>query len=61
MILFICGVCKMLWFHLIHIRSNSECFPLGFFRRKALTIIMEKKNPENKNILLVKIRLEMNY
>lgn len=40
----------MLWFHLMHIRSNSECFPLGFFRRKALTIIMEKKNPENKNI-----------
>lgn len=43
MILFICGVCKMLWFHLMHIRFNSERFSLGFLRRKALKIIMEKK------------------
>lgn len=42
MILFICDACKILWFHLMHIRSNSEC-PFGFFKRKALKIIMDKK------------------
>lgn len=61
MILLMCGACKMLWFHLMHMRPNSEFFPLGFLEKKALKIIMEKKNPENKNNFQVRICLEMDW